>query len=139
MFLFLISSICFGYDYYSKWSRAPDIIVCESSNVDGSKFMLAISYWEDLGYRFNDISFKTNCETHREEYKIIVLPNDGRVQPHQHAVTNIKWENGNLKYATIYVASDSGSILKVLKHEIGHALGMKHTDDISDIMYAKSH
>ncbi len=138
MFLFLISSICFGYEYHAKWHDRPDVIICESSNVNKESFIQAIDYWEQRGYNIvNDIIFKRECNHNRIEDTIVVRSDDGRVKDYQHAVTNIKWSDKNLVFATIYISEGSENNLNVLKHELGHAFGIKHTSDNSDIMYKK--
>jgi len=136
MFLFL-ATLAFGYDIYSTWSQHPDLIVCQDSGVNNKKVLDAIDYWSNRGYKVNDIIFKKNCEEEIIQGKIVIFKDYGRVKEKEYGRTHVVWKDGHMAHATVFISKDALDSLTVIKHEIGHAFGIKHTEDIHDIMYVK--
>ena len=112
-----------------KWDPGikPDIVVCDSLHISRSRVMMAVKFWEQLGYEFGEIRFNDKSRSCTESpmyFEIVIgLPSAGydwsylavtRVYKHAHT-KEILW-------ATVQIQQTQVTKQRVLEHEIGHAL-----------------
>jgi len=127
----------------AMWARPPTIIVCEFAPVSQIQIKSATKFWQNLGYRFENVRYKDDpsgvCNSDSPwGYIVIHLVEKGaKLDPTALAQTNFFVDNltGKINWATINMRPDTRET--VLEHEIGHALGFLHFNRIDHLMNQK--
>lgn len=123
------------YMWHWKTGVTPSVVICQDSNLDidwvrdSLDFMIE-RYQMDFP---SDIEiYKGNCpDTITREYKDVIFFRDFE-QDHRYAYTNTKFVtrfgSRYIDNATVFFPNDISIGLKrsILRHEIGHALGLGH-------------
>jgi hypothetical protein len=127
----------------ATWSITPTVIVCERAPINQTQINSAVNFWKRLGYKFYTTQYKydplNKCLIDAPKGHIIV-----------HLVTaGIKLEESSLAQTHFYVDNDTNEIewaiiymrnniqATVLEHELGHALGFLHFNQINHLMNEK--
>ena len=121
----------------------PTIIVCEYAPISEVQIRSAVSFWKRLGYRFYNTQYKSDplnkCQNDSPKgYIVIHLVTQGiKMEESSLAQTRFYMDNttNQIEWAVIYMRSDVREI--VLEHEIGHALGFLHYNQIDHLMNEK--
>jgi hypothetical protein len=116
-----------------KWNPEikPDIVVCDSLRISRSRVMMAIKFWERLGYDFGQIRINDtsrSCVTGPLYFEIVISLPRVEYDWNYLAVTRVykHMHTKEILWATIQLQQSSVSKQRVLEHEIGHALGWPH-------------
>ena len=137
MLLFIINLAFAGdYEFLGRWHTLPDVTVCPNSNVDIDDVENAVDYWKTRGHDFGDIYEKSRCDSKYPDG--VIQFNDpknevdtsrsfghSQVQEYNHVITSV----------SIQISEEGSRNYEVVVHELGHALGIYHVDDKTDIMY----
>jgi len=123
------------------WTDRPSVIHCSKSGVSEGRLKSAIIFWENLGYKFGNVSF--NVDSHdcfREplsgEIMITIITNEIAVGSNL-AVTKVSFYTATNEIVSSRIFMIPGYANKrwILEHEIGHALGWKHFSREGHIMH----
>jgi len=125
------------------WKSTPTIIVCEYAPISQVQINSAASYWKRLGYKFYNIQYKydplNKCLSENPKgYIVIHLITAGvRLDDSSLAQTHFYVDNetSNIEWAIIYMRADIRPT--ILEHELGHALGFLHFNQINHLMNEK--
>ena len=126
-----------------SWSLTPTVLVCEYAPVSEAQTRSAVSFWKALGYKFYRTQYKhdplNKCRSDSPKgYIVIHLVTQGiKMEESSLAQTHFYVDNNTnqIEWAIIYMRSDVRET--VLEHEIGHALGFLHYNQINHLMNAK--
>jgi hypothetical protein len=128
----------------SYWSQPPDIFICDVATVDEGQVIEAVEYWQELGFEFGVIIDDYNCTYNDDEdYRNIYLPNTIFIYPEYKklkedkagvAIRSIDEETQETYSTVIEIRTFKD---RVIRHELGHALGWEHTNQLGHIMYPK--
>ena len=138
MLLAIAPSTCFGGRYvptirkFGEWDRPPVVRVCASAPVGVQTVRHAMRQIERHGGRFGGVTFGP-CERWPDDGWIWVtgaLPGVGGTV--LGATIPLEGETGHIRAAIVSLADGIGAI--VVRHELLHALGIEHTDEIAHIM-----
>ena len=126
------------------WHRTPTIIVCDLAPVTDVQMRTAVTFWENLGYKFLSTRYKrhadkTICSQKAPTGYIIIhfVTAEVEIDPEALAQTHFFVDNqtNEIGWATIYLRTDIRET--VLEHELGHALGFLHFNRINHVMNEK--
>lgn len=136
------------YETINKWYKTPDIIVCSDSSVTQMQVYKAAQEWKKSGVNIGHVKKEKNNECsdkHERGFILIMGDRDDLNAKENHAIT-IRWYDRSstsrnkivnsafVEIDPVTIKNQPGDIHKLLTHEIGHALGYKHTCIKNDIM-----
>ena len=117
---------------------APDIVVCEDAKTTLNTVKKGVAFWESLGYDFGNIlTDKTACRYDWFENTVIIRGEEN-LNTLEYNAFSTPWHNTrthNLLSVVIQFEDRVANVQDLVNHELGHALGLGHTDSRNDIMY----
>ena len=124
---------------YGRWYSPPNIIICDKV-VTTNRMKIALKFWERIGYSFGEISHTAGvmeCIEPQVNTIKVMLPTSNHNMDNKMAVTETtKLEiNNQIIKSEIAIFEWAVNRVLVLEHEIGHALGWKHTKTYAHIMH----
>ena len=118
-----------------EWETDPVVEICRmpAEMQIGSAVMDAVDKWRGHGYRISDVTAEMNssspCQTGNAGGHIVIELDVSIPNPLTYLMVD---DRGNIKWAKIKLP---GAVkLRVVEHEIGHALGWAHNDISGHIM-----
>tara|TARA_Y100000310_G_C20538652_1_gene742134 strand:+ start:289 stop:894 length:606 start_codon:yes stop_codon:yes gene_type:complete len=128
-----------------NWKYTPTVIVCENVPITRKEIAAAVDYWKKLGYRFYKTQYKEDplnqCNERYPEgyivFRLVTAEVLADLERPALAATTFFVEDGtnHILYAKVYIIEDP--IERVLEHEIGHALGYMHSEELGHLMHIK--
>tara|TARA_Y100000296_G_scaffold7612_1_gene9039 strand:- start:3167 stop:3703 length:537 start_codon:yes stop_codon:yes gene_type:complete len=113
------------------WASPPVVKACEGVKISETRVMMALSFWENSGYDFEDVIFDYNsmeCVVDNYGTGIVITTADQSVEEKYLAFTktSVNKRTGYITRAKILIKETDITRERILEHEIGHALGWKH-------------
>jgi len=128
----------------SYWIDRPTIKICPGAGITESRVRTALSFWEDIGYTFGPItrvSHREACLPQRGEI-VFRLPTQqeitSAIEVGRLGVTKTSFSTLTRSIVTAEIFFQhihASSKLKIVEHEIGHALGWRHHNRKGHIMH----
>ena len=133
--LFSVLSFASEYEILGHWRKDPRVIYCKDSGVSLDHVKDAMEYWQKKGFNTGELTIKDACDiNYQYSYIKIVKPSTVNGDIH-YAHTDMQISSNRIDYAVIQVSSEGSRYYETILHEMGHALGIDHVSDSSDIMY----
>ena len=140
LFSLLGSKLSFAYnkeDFHQKyfWETEAKIVLCDDAKITKLKLLKAIWFWNKVGFEVSANIVEKKCESEHQLGEIRVTNQRDLDLQKYYGFTERKMLDTTLLAATIKIADASSDNLKLIIHELGHALGIQHTHfDKSHIM-----
>ena len=128
-----------------QWERTPTVVICEHAPIKKDDVRKALGWWNKRGYIFYHSIYLRGSRAQE-----ICRRADPTGYITINLVTQETFEGGdNLAVTHFYVDNDTREIHwakiylkshveeRVLEHELGHALGWMHTEQIGHLMHEK--
>ena len=121
------------------WAFKPIIKVCKIASIPDSRVKRAISYWDRLGYEFEEIIFddeSMSCAMGPRFGEIIITVPNQAFDFSKLAITRTSRnsETNFIIHSVIHMPPVNQDRERILEHEIGHSLGWDHTFRTQHIM-----
>jgi len=139
--LMLLTSNAHGDDYVQsrKWNVTPKIMICKNSKTTVQSVKSAANFWKKEGYSIGSIVKEKNAECNDNyEYGYILISGNYHLDTSEKYGETTPWLIQGTKTqvgATVDLSSLHANNVKLLRHEIGHGLGLDHVHVVSNVMY----
>ena len=118
------------------WDMKSRIVLCDDAKISKFNLSQAISFWNRAGYGVSTEVIEKECESDHLLGEIRVTSQRDLDLQKYYGFTERKISEGILFAATIKIEDASSNSLKLMIHEMGHALGIEHSHfDRSHIMH----
>jgi len=126
-----------------RWKLTPTVIVCEYAPISEVQALSAVNFWKRLGYRFYNTQYKydplNKCLSESPKGYIVIHMVAQGVKMEESAIAQTQFyvdtDTHEIEWAIIYLRTDV--LETVLEHELGHALGFLHFNNINHLMNEK--
>ena len=127
------------------WEETPTVIVCASAPVKRERVKQAVDFWKTLGYNIGEVIDAEvgdfSCERDIVLFgDILIDVMDYNSNSRAHLGTTRTWADTNSREifkAKIEVMSGWGAAERIIEHELGHALGWQHYNQLGHLMHSE--
>ena len=124
------------------WASPPDIIICKAAKTTKETIIKAIEYWKGYGLKVGTISSNANdiecTSTHPFKRGYILFTGSQGLDTQKYYGNPQPWyhrESKKMTSASIQIQDEYADNVRLVTHELGHALGLLHVDDKTSVMY----
>ena len=141
LLLLTSTALADSLEFIYHWEETPSVHICPDATINENDVSKAVEFWksEGINVKIKGIKKVSYCSSNSEN--VIQIMGDRDVRSSEYAATVIDWYYyGSQNQNTVYyinrakVQIPEGTVDKIMFHEIGHALGLGHSQH--RVMYA---
>ena len=141
--LFLLSNLAHSYTFFDFnhryfWKTNPQVVLCEDAKVNRDLVETAMRFWQSNSFTMRDDLIVKSCEkSHKKGEVRITHQRDLNIKKYYaYTIRDLDTDTNEISAATILIDDLESKNLELLIHEMGHALGINHSNyDKSHIMH----
>tara|TARA_R100000664_G_C2724427_1_gene116823 strand:- start:239 stop:751 length:513 start_codon:yes stop_codon:yes gene_type:complete len=121
----------------AEWEDDPILVICPDSKLTNYRVNRAVEWWGIRGYNIAYVHWDRDNEICKNSWSngMILVRGEGELLPDTYAITSRLTILNKMVSAQIILPNEHKFMPRLLEHEIGHALGMKHVEEIGHMMH----
>ena len=121
----------------AEWDDDPVLVICPDSDLTSYRIDRAVEWWGIRGYEVSYIHYDKNNKICSNKWSqgMILVRSEGELLPNTYAVTSRLTILNKMVSAQIIIPNESKYMPRLLEHELGHAFGMRHVEEIGHMMH----
>lgn len=143
----LFGGALFGYLYFhtienskfrvASWKHAPILVDCTHGSLKARRIQSAVDFWREYDHHlaFVELDPSNFVCSQGHIHGFIVIKNADLGWPIMGETTRMGDIHGKINSAVIELQVGSANMPKLLEHELGHAFGYTHVDELGHIMH----
>lgn len=123
----------------AEWDEDPILVVCPGSAITENRVNKAIEWWMKRNYNFSYVHWDTNnkvCDKGLFSKGIVFIRDGGDLSDDSYAITTRLAIANKMMSASISIPNKNRYMPRLLEHEMGHAMGMRHVNHLGHIMHS---
>lgn len=143
----LLGGSLIGYIYFSvsenskfrvaSWKTPPILVDCTHGSLKAMRVQTAVDFWREYDHHLAFIELNPSSFVCSQDqiHGFIVIKNADLGWPVMGETTRYGDIAGRISSAVIELQIGSANMPKLLEHELGHAFGYTHVDELGHIMH----
>ena len=143
----LFGGALLGYVYFhvsenskfrvASWRTPPILVDCTHGSLKATRIETAVDFWKEYDHHLAFVELNpSNFVCSQEQIDgFIIIKNADLGWPVMGETTRMGNINGKINSAVIELQVGSANMPKLLEHELGHAFGYTHVDELGHIMH----
>ena len=121
----------------AEWDEDPILIICPDSELTNYRTQRAVEWWSIRGYEISYVHRDKNNKicSNRWAQGMILVRGEGELLPNTYAITSRLTILNKMVSAQIIIPNERKHMPRLLEHELGHAFGMRHVEEIGHMMH----
>lgn len=120
-----------------EWDDDPIIVVCPDSQLTNYRVHKAVEWWGIRGYDVAYVHWDRNNQICKNSWSqgMILIRGEGKLLPNTYAITSRLTILNKMISAQIVIPNEHKFMPRLVEHELGHAFGMRHVEQVGHMMH----
>tara|TARA_Y100001972_G_C7564339_1_gene283376 strand:- start:30 stop:542 length:513 start_codon:yes stop_codon:yes gene_type:complete len=121
----------------AEWDDDPILVICPDSQLTNYRVHKAVEWWAIRGYNIVYVHWDKNNKICSNTWSqgMILVRSEGELLPNTYAITSRLTILNKMMSAQIIIPNKNKFMPRLLEHELGHAFGMRHVEELGHMMH----